>query len=158
MAESVLLGPGLQRGFNHRDAVGLGPLKLSGCGLVLFVLEDDVLDFGVELGLLDALVEPRFLDGDVEFRHLFAVFQGVDDELDALAATLAVAPVEFLDLRAQTFADFDDAGGHGLRVFIEGHERSPDLPFDVLPSRIQPFRNLPARRLRDGFLHGPEDG
>ena len=57
-AEAVLLRFGLQCGFNHRDAVGPGPLKLFGGGLVLLVLEDDVLDFGVQLGLLDALVEP----------------------------------------------------------------------------------------------------
>ena len=92
----------------------------------------------MQLGLLDALVEPRFLDGDVEFRHALAVLQSVDDELDVLAAAFAVAPFEFLDLPAQAFADFDDADDQCLGFGVKCVQRPSNLAGDFLAGVVEP--------------------
>ena len=95
---------------------------------------------GIGRGLEDqhevGLIAPRH--GDVEFRHAFAGFQGVDDELDALAAAFAVAPFEFLDLPVQAFTDFDDAGDQRLGFGVERVQRPGDLAGDLLAGVVEP--------------------
>lgn len=136
-AKAVLPGFGLQCDFNHRNTVGPGPFKLFGCGLVLLALKDDILGLGVQLGLLDALAEPRFPGEDVESRHALAVFQDIDDELDALVVAFAVTPLEFLDPPVQASTDFDDADDQRLGFGAERFQRPDDLAGDLLAGVVE---------------------